>query len=179
MLNTERLLLRPFLMDDSAALQRLAGAREVALNTLLIPHPYPDGAAEEWIEAQSERAEEHRALAITLRETSELVGVIGMVITPEHRRGELGYWIGTPYWNRGYASESARAMLARAFTTLALERVFAMVFSRNPSSGRVLEKIGMRREGLLRQHVIKWDERVDVEIWGMLRTEWEARSSGD
>lgn len=176
MLTTDRLLLRPFTMEDAGPLQRLAGAREVALNTLMIPHPYPDGAAEEWIRGQGERAEGNRTFAISLESTGELLGAIGLVVTPEHRRAELGYWIGTPYWNRGYASEAAAAVVSWAFNSLGMDRIVAMVFARNPASGRILAKIGMRREGLLRQHVIKWDERVDVEIWGILRTEWESRA---
>lgn len=175
MLETERLILRPFAITDATDVQRLAGAREVALNTMLIPHPYPDGAAEEWIRGQDGKAAPERVLAITLRTTGELLGAIGLRVNPEHQRAELGYWIGVPYWGRGYASEAGKAMLAWGFGTLGLELIFAMPFTRNPASGRVLAHLGMQHEGSLRKHVVKWDERVDVELWGILREEWKVR----
>ena len=178
MLKTERLLLRPFTIADAEDLQRLAGDREVARTTLLIPHPYPDGAAEEWIQFQSEKLEHQRPFAITLGQSGELIGAIGLVVDSAHRRAEMGYWIGVPYWNRGYASEAAAAIVGWGFEALELERVFAMHFSGNAASGRVLAKLGMTHEGSLRQHAIKWDQRVDVEMWGILREEWVARANG-
>jgi RimJ/RimL family protein N-acetyltransferase len=169
-LATERLILRPPELADAPAVQRLAGAREVALNTLHIPHPYPDGAAEAWIGRNPN--ENELRFAITPRDSGELAGVIGLIVNRDHLRAEIGYWIGVPYWGRGYAAEAGRAVVRYAFGELGLNRVYAEVFSRNPASARVLQKIGMRHEGTHRAHIVKWGEAVDVEMYGVLRGEW-------
>lgn len=169
-LATDRLLLRPFVPDDAPAVQRLASAYEIAENTLLIPHPYPEGAAAAWIARPKEA--NHYLFAITLREGGDVIGAIALEAKPEHGRGEIGYWVGTPYWNRGYVTEAARAVLGFGFESLGLHRIFAMHFSRNPSSGRVMQKLGMKHEGTLREHEKKWDVFVDCEVYGILHTEW-------
>jgi ribosomal-protein-alanine N-acetyltransferase len=167
-LATERLLLRPFTLDDAPAVQRLASAYEIAENTLLIPHPYPEGAAAEWI-AKPKPPDNH-VFAITL--SGEVIGAIGLEVQPEHDRGEIGYWIGLPYWNRGYATEAVRAVAGWGFESLRLHRIFAQHFTRNAASGRVMQKAGMRHEGSLRQHDKKWNAYLDVEVYGILDNEW-------
>jgi RimJ/RimL family protein N-acetyltransferase len=169
-LATERLILRPFELSDAPAVQQLAGAREIAATTLLIPHPYPDGAAEEWISAQPQPGNHN--FAVTLRESAELVGAVGLREQREHQRGEIGYWIGVPYWNRGYATEASIAVMEYGFGSLRLNRIFAFHFASNRSSGRVMEKAGMRHEGALRQHVMKWGEPLDIEVYGAIRADW-------
>ena len=173
-LKTKRLLLRPPTMDDAPSIQQLVSAHEIALNTLLIPHPYPEGGAAEWLSRQGKNPNDH-TFAITLRKRRDLIGAIGLEVKPEHDRGEIGYWIGVPYWGLGYMTEAARAVVGWAFEELALNRIFAQHFTRNPASGRVLQKIGMRHEGTLRQHNKKWDEYLDVEVYGIVRSEWPAR----
>jgi RimJ/RimL family protein N-acetyltransferase len=105
---------------------------------------------------------------------AQLAGAIGLVIDRANDRAELGYWIGVPFWGRGYATEAGRAIVRFAFEEQALHRVFAQVFTRNPASARVLQKIGMRYEGILRQHLKKWDEYVDVECYGLLRDDFDS-----
>lgn len=168
-LATERLLLRPFTLDDAPAVQRLVSAYEIAENTLLIPHPYPEGAAAEWISKLGTKPDNH-VFAIVL--AGDVVGAIGMEVQREHDRGEIGYWIGVPYWGRGYMTEALRGVLGWAFESLRLHRVFAVHFTRNPASGRVMQKAGMRHEGLLRQHDKKWDAYLDVEVYGILDSDW-------
>jgi len=170
-LRTERLMLRPFVIADAPLIQQLAGAREVALNTQMIPHPYPDGAAEEWIASQAEKNEQG---SITFAiDDGRLVGGIGLRVQREFERAEAGYWLGVPYWGRGYVSEALGAIIRYGFDDLKLNRIYAGYFSRNAASGRVMEKNGMKREGVLRQHVRKWDEYVDLVYYGILREEWE------
>jgi [ribosomal protein S5]-alanine N-acetyltransferase len=154
--------------------QVLAGDRAVAATTKNIPHPYEDGMAEKWIGSHQERFDDCKeaVFAITLRAKGELFGAIGLTLNLEQERAELGYWIGKPYWNRGYCTEAASAVLHYAFTGLRLNRVHAHHFSNNPASGRVMQKVGMRHEGHLRQHVKKWGEFLDVEAYGILRSEF-------
>lgn len=174
-LTTRRLALRGLRLGDAARIRRLAGDRAVAENTLRIPHPYEEGMAKQWIREQKERYEEGREVtfAIVPRRGKGLIGMIGLVLTEKHSRGELGYWIGKPYWSRGYATEAAEAVLRYGFETLRLHRIWAGHFGRNPASGRVLEKIGMTYEGTRRQHVLKWGKFEDLVGYGMLRTDFE------
>lgn len=169
-LRTERLTLRPFTQADAPAVQKLAGAYEVALNTLLIPHPYPDGAAEAWIATHEEDWRENRIHHFAL-DDGELVGATGLIMK-EPGIAEIGYWIGVPFWNRGYASESSRELLRYGFEECDLRRIFAGHYVRNGASGRVMQKIGMKYEGTLRQHVLKWGEYLDIAFYGILRDEY-------
>ena len=170
-LTTERLILRPCVAEDADAIQRLVSDVEIARNTLNIPHPYPEGAAAQWIAKHAES--EEIVFAIVTRDTNELAGVIGLV-PKEHNRGEIGYWVGVPYWGRGYATEATRAIIRYGFEERGMNRIEAMHFSRNPASGRVMQKAGMEHEGTHRQAIFKWDEYLDAERYAILRREWAA-----
>jgi RimJ/RimL family protein N-acetyltransferase len=176
-LRTERLLLRGFTLADAPRVQELAGAREVASTTLTMPHPYEDGMAEAWIQghAAAWEARERLSLAVT-SQADGLIGVTGLSLKPMHRHAEIGYWIGVPYWNRGFATEAAAAVLAYGFGQLGLHRIVGRHFARNPASGGVLRKLGMRHEGTLREHVWKWDRFEDLECYAILEDEWRGRS---
>jgi ribosomal-protein-alanine N-acetyltransferase len=177
-LQTHRLVLRPVVPADAMQIEALAGAREIADGTLTIPHPYPPGAAQQWMLAQDADHQKNGSivLAITTRETGMLCGTIGLHVDPKHRRAELGYWIGVPYWNRGYVTEAARVVMQYGFETLGLRRIYAMHYTSNPASGRVLQKLGMRYEGCLRQHIHKWEEFRDLEVYGILAEEWDTET---
>ncbi len=175
-IESERLRLRFLEKGDAKEVQRLAGDHAIADTTCRIPHPYEDGVAEEWIARQEAEREEGTSLnfAITHKESGELLGVIGLMGIVEGHKAELGYWIGKAFWGKGYASEAGGAVRDDAFVRFRLERLFAQILARNPASGRVLEKIGMQQEGLLRGHVQKWGLAEDVIYFGLMRAEWEA-----
>ena len=147
LIETERLRLRPFTADDADTVQRLAADAEVAAGTARIPHPYPEGAAAAWIATHAEDLAAGRAAswAITVAGGGDLVGSGGLTLEEAPARAYLGYWIGRPYWGRGYATEAAAAVVAHGFEALGLAKVTAHHFLENPASGRVLEKIGLRR----------------------------------
>jgi ribosomal-protein-alanine N-acetyltransferase len=157
-------------LSDAARVQTLAGDADIASTTLHVPHPYSDGVAEQWIESHPEKFKTGEIIfAIVLKPDSILIGAIGLVTNADHENAELGYWIGKPYWNHGYGTEAAHAVVDYAFGTLRLRRVFAQHFTRNVASGHVLKKVGMKHEGRQRQHVKKWGRFEDVEIYGILR----------
>ncbi len=172
---TDRLRLRPFEASDIEAIRELAGDVEVARNTLNIPHPYEEAHARSWVASHRGQLEREEAVtyAITLREEGTVVGAVGLILDPANERAELGYWIGRSYWGRGYATEAAREVVGWGFRTLGLHRVHASHFPRNPASGRILRKLGMRHEGRLREHVRKWGEYLDLEWFGVLRSEFD------
>jgi RimJ/RimL family protein N-acetyltransferase len=172
-LTTERLLLRPFTLADAPEVKRLAGDRKIAKTTLNIPHPYEDGMAEEWISSHPEQFKtgEGVVFAITLRSDGMLVGAVGLAINQRFDRAELGYWIGASYWNQGYCTEAAKAVLLYAFEELGVNRVQATHLTRNSASRRVMQKLGMQHEGRLRQYVKKWDIYEDLEMYSILKDE--------
>ncbi|HKY32629.1 MAG TPA: GNAT family N-acetyltransferase [Candidatus Polarisedimenticolia bacterium] len=169
-LATRRLLLRPFAPADADDVERLAGDRAIADTTLRIPHPYPRGAAMAWIEALAPCWEERKAVVFAVTEAAggALAGAAGLELTPEHRRAELGYWIGVPFWNLGYATEAALAVMRFGFGTLGLHRIQARAMARNPASIRVLEKLGMTREGVQRGFMFKWGLPEDMVLYAVL-----------
>lgn len=173
-LKTERLVLRPFALADAPLIQILAGDKDVASTTRLLPHPYPDGLAEKWIASLPARYQQGDGVsfAIALREGA-LIGSIGLLLSLADHHAEIGYWIGKPYWNSGYCTEAAAAVLQFAFDTLDLERVFAKYMGKNPASGRVMAKLGMTQEGILRHHRCKWGQFEDLVVCGILRNEWQ------
>ena len=147
-LHTERLILRSFTFEDAADVQHLANDPDMASTTDEIEYPYEDGEAEKWIQwcqkcfANGERLN----FAVTLRTDGTLIGTVGLVfrIHLPYNDAELGYWIGKSYWNRGYCTEAANAVVAYGFSEHNVDLIYAYYFKRNPASGRVLEKIGMR-----------------------------------
>ena len=171
---TERLILRPFRLDDAPELQRLIGDRDIAATTLNIPHPYENGMAEEWIGKHQERFDkgEGVSFAITHREEGFFIGGMGLHINKEHENAELGYWVGKPYWNKGYCTEAAQAVVRYGFEVLGLNRIHVAHMRRNPASGKVMQKIGMKHEGCSRQHIKKWGKFEDIESYGILRGEY-------
>ncbi|MCE0521370.1 MAG: GNAT family N-acetyltransferase [Methylacidiphilales bacterium] len=169
-LETERLFLRPLALSDAKELQSLAGDFTIADTTLNIAHPYPDGLAEEWISTHPAKyeQEESATFAITLKDGGNLIGVVGLISTKRFRRGELGYWITKQFWNQGYATEAARSVVQFGFSQLVLHKIEATHLSRNPASGKVMKKLGFVQEGILRDHIIKWDRFEDLVTYGLI-----------
>ena len=170
-LQTERLRIRPYSEADIPDLLPLISAREVAATTLRIAHPYTEQDA--WAFLELAKEPDKLWLAITLRTDGRQIGGIGLRIHREHQHAELGYWLGVPYWGQGYATEAAREVLHYGFEDLGLHRIFASHFKHNPTSGKILRKLGMRYEGCQREHLLKWDRIIDSELYGILRREWQ------
>lgn len=168
-LHTERLVLRPFEPADADVVQREVSRVEIA-RMMAIPHPYPAGAAAEWIAT----TKPGRDFAVESHETAELVGAITLNRHEQHRRAELGYWCVLAHWSRGYMTEAVRAVIDHGFRELALHRVHAQCYGDNPASRRVLEKAGMTYEGSLRQHSFRLGRFADKLQFGILRSEWLA-----
>jgi len=170
-LRTERLLLRPFSLVDAPDVMRLAGDHRVYETTLLIPYPYGEGIAESWISThQAVFYEERGAVFAICLANGSLIGAISLNRAGPFNRAELGYWIAPEYWNCGYCTEAAKAVLNYGFTELGYHKISARHFLENQSSGRVMQKAGMVREGVLRDEVIKEGRFVTVVLYGILRS---------
>jgi [ribosomal protein S5]-alanine N-acetyltransferase len=173
-LRTTRLVLRPLDEADASEIARLCADKAIAAGTLTIPHPYTLEDARKWLAMDRERSRDGRSLVwgITELEGGVLAGTVGLNPDPAHDRAELGYWIGVAFWGRGYASEAAERVLEYALAEAGLNRVYASHYPWNVASGRVLEKVGMRREGVLKQHIKKWGKYEDAVFYGLTRDEY-------
>ncbi|MFC2038342.1 GNAT family N-acetyltransferase [Chloroflexota bacterium] len=175
-IETDRLILRPFELDDAPVIRRFIGDWDVSNTLQNVPYPYEDGMAETWIKTSDERFKRGESLnfAITHQGHGKLIGSIGISIDGKNERGELGYWIGKPYWGNGYCSEAALEVVKYGFQGLELNRIYAMHMTRNPASGRVMQKIGMVHEGRLRQHAKVHGIFEDYDLYGILGSEYMA-----
>ena len=146
-LHTERLILRSFTLEDADDVQRLTSNPDVASTTDVMEQPCEDETAEEWIQWCHKEFEKRTIanFAITFRTNGTLIGMVGLVFRNHlpYNDAALGYWIGKPYWNCGYATEAAKVMLAYGFREHDLNLIYAEYDERNPASGRVMQKIGM------------------------------------
>jgi [ribosomal protein S5]-alanine N-acetyltransferase len=156
-LETPRLILRPWRLDDETAFAALSNDPEIADFTLSYVHPQPDGWAKTRLERSIDSFQngKHYSFAVCSRESLEVIADCSISFEERHRRGEMGYWCGAPFRGRGFMTEAARALLMFGFGQLGLHRVQASHFPRNPASARILKKIGMRHEGVLRGYVQK------------------------
>lgn len=172
-ITTERLKLRMFEKKDAETVQRLCNNYNIYKNTLFIPYPYTIEHALTWMQNHREHfdADKGYEFAITDKATGEIFGAIGLTHDHRYHNGELGYWIGEAFWGKGYATEAAKALVQFAFLEKNFHKVYARHFGSNPSSGRVIEKTGMTREGHLRDHVMKDDRYEDLYYYGILQKE--------
>ncbi|MEM8642520.1 MAG: GNAT family protein [Cyanobacteria bacterium P01_G01_bin.54] len=182
-LKTQRLVLRPFTLADAPTVQKLGSAYDVASKTLSMPHPYPDGMAEAWI-APHEPDWDNKTwitLALTLKkddtEPQEIMGAVSLKLCLIHQRAGLAYWLGMPYWNQGYMTEAAYALVKYGFEELNLNRIEAGHHRSNPASGRVMQKIGMQHEGINRQYILRFGKFEDRVMYGLLASDWKKKES--
>ena len=166
-IETNRLTLRRFTLNDVGDIQRMAGDRKVSIMTEAIPYPYKDGMAEDWINTHDQLWSKRTGapFAVELKSNSMLIGCVGLSITPQHKRAALGYWIGFEHWGNGYCTEAGQALLNYGFSTLALKRIEAIHLTKNPASGAVMKKLGMRHEGTMKSYVLRDGLHEDMELY--------------
>ena len=174
-LETSRLLLPALGEHHWQRFLEVAGERAIADTTISIPHPLSEAAAREWIARADAESREGRAahFAVTIRPQQDvLVGCVAIkAMDLEHREAELSFWLDGRHAGQGYITEAAGAVVEYAFSELRLNRLCAYHMVRNPASGRVLEKLHFRPEGLLRQRVRKWGVYEDVRLWARLASD--------
>jgi len=177
-LETERLRLRPFMLDDEAAVFALASDPEVARFVRFDAHRTPaETRAFFKLVERHYRLGDPFALAIERREDDRLIGSCGFVSqAPERKSAEIGYWLGKPYWGKGYAAEAAGALVRFGFEQMGLKRVEAKCFLQNRAGQRVIEKLGMKFEGTDRSERIK-GQYPELKLYGISKQEWVASRS--
>ncbi|MBR3762937.1 MAG: GNAT family N-acetyltransferase [Clostridia bacterium] len=178
---TPRLLLRRMTLRDASDMYAYSRDEEVARHVLWTAHTsiWETKAYIRWV-MQQYRLGAPSSWCIVDKAGGHVVGTIGfMTWQPDNATVEVGYSLSRSHWNRGFMTEALTAVLQECFTTLRLHRVEAQHFSANPASGRVMAKCGMTHEGTLRRRICNKGEFMDVEMWGILRADWEARHTAE
>jgi RimJ/RimL family protein N-acetyltransferase len=143
-LETARLVLRAPRLGDAKAIAALANDRHIAENTARIPHPYKLADAKDWVGGANKNPSEEQYV-ITLADGT-LIGACGIEHSDE--APSIGYWLGQPFWRKGFATEAVRALIDHAFGDLAHEELHASARVTNPASRHVLEKCGFQWTGV-------------------------------
>ena len=180
-IRTARLLLREFTEDDFDAVHEYAADPKVARFMEWGPNSEDETRAymARTFAAQAQWPRDAVNLAAEHLGERKLIGSIRLAVTDEaNRTGDIGYSFHSGYWRRGLCTEAARAMLAVAFGTLGLHRVFAECDIENRGSYGVMEKLGMRREGHIRQGKLVKGEWRDRFVYAILADEFERARAG-
>lgn len=161
--------LRPLRKQDAPALARHADNRKVATHLRdRFPSPYTVDDAVRFLEYADQTPDECVA---GIEVAGEAAGVIGLQLRQDVERcsAELGYWIGEPFWGRGIMTAAIPCFTAWAMPRFGLTRIYAEIFADNPASGRVLEKCGFERIGVLRKAAIKHERHHDYVLYDLVR----------
>lgn len=152
-IKTERLVLRPITLGDAPEFARLAGDFDIAKMTGSIPSPFPVISAEirTMMFEMAWRQGTEYSYAIS-KAGGDLMGELSLFRRKGAESFELGYWIGKPYWGHGYMTEACSALIACAEEHLGVTTLVAGVFSDNPGSVRILEKLGFTNTGVINQY---------------------------
>lgn len=178
-LRTERLVLRPWRESDIDALIAINDDPEVEANTSSVTLPYTREKAIEAFEKFARMTSDGTGVLRAWCLAGEDVprGGVGLMMNPKDNHAELGYSTARTHRRGGYTTEACAAMLGWGFEDMRLHRVFARHFTYNPASERVMDKLGMRFEGVQREHGKKGDAYVDLCCHAILGREWrEART---
>ena len=177
---TPRLILRPAELKDSEDIIKNINNLNVSKWLLVVPYPYKKKDALEWIKREREKSakkpKEKYGFVIELKSEHKVIGGIGINHLDSYQgTATIGYWLGESYWRQGYGSEALKSILYFGFKKLKLRRLEAGVFVGNPSSGKLLEKYGFKREGIKRKALrSKSDGKIyDEIIYSILSSEYK------
>jgi len=177
-LETERLFLRAPKLDDAKVIARLANNRKIAVMTAMLPHPYSVEDARGWIESLGNESDGWTFAITAKSEGGAVIGACGYGNRCDNfvEEPEIGYWIGEPYWGRGYATEAVRAVIDHVFSVTDLDALSAGCRVTNLASRRVIEKCGFQWTGAALFRVralgasVPADRfRLERRIWSSLR----------
>jgi ribosomal-protein-alanine N-acetyltransferase len=170
-IDTKRLQLRRLSLADAAAIFDYAQDPAVSQYTCWTPHRSIDDSAV-FLNSVAEQYEHDRLIhwGIVLRGEDKLIGTCGFVHWhPAHARAEIGYALARPYWRKGYMTEAVRAAIAFGFHVMMLNRIEALCMPENLASSRVLEKVGMQFEGVLREYAFVKGIYLDLKLYAILK----------
>ena len=175
-IETKRLVLRPFVFSDAEAIFAYAKNPNFSRYLDLVPQPYSLKNAEQFIaQCILQKQEDGATRAITMGAQNIPIGAVSIRFKNEELTlAELGWSIGETYWGNGLTTEAVAAFLHAAFTHFPkLHKIYAKSDLRNVGSWRLMEKVHMQREALMRQHAVRRGEWTDQVWYATLRSEWE------
>lgn len=159
--------IRPWQLSDKESLLRHANNYKIWINLRdYFPHPYTGADADSWLSfARQQQPATNFALAVG----TEAVGGMGLMLHEDVERtsAEVGYWLGEAYWGQGISTAALSLFTRWAMANFSLTRLYALPFSHNQASIRVLQKVGYRQEGVLRRSAIKHGRVVNQELWAI------------
>lgn len=168
-IDTERLILSQLEEKDIPFIVEFLQHRIFSDLTSNIPYPYTEEDATFWLKMSKDAFENKTGFTFGIRnKEGQLIGAIGLHDRDDDK-AELGYWIGIPYWNKGYVTEAAKAIVNFGFEELELNKIYATHLIHNPASGKIMEKIGMEKEALLKQHVKHDTEYFDLVMYSIFK----------
>jgi len=175
-LTSQRLVLRPHTPQNFERLHRWKNDREILELSADSVEPSSEEKTRRSLERWMQPSEDIIHFAIHRQDSDELIGFLLIaLIEREHRRCKIGLVIGEKgQWGQGYGTEAVACAVDFCFRELEMNRIGAEAYATNPRSVRLLEKVGFRREGVMREHYLIQGRRVDEIIYGLLRHEWEA-----
>jgi RimJ/RimL family protein N-acetyltransferase len=177
-IQSERLLLRRFEFADIPDLLEFVAHPSVANEVQQMGSSEAD--IQDYINLQNnlQPFEPHQVFDLGIQRLADrkMIGIVTTIIK-HHRKAEIGYGLGIAHRGRGYATEAARALIDICFTKLGLHRVQAIASSGNPASVRVLERLGMKPEGRLREANMRDGKWCDLLYFGMLEDEWQSKQA--
>jgi RimJ/RimL family protein N-acetyltransferase len=177
-IETARLWLTQLHTGDIPRIVQLAANPRVSDYTLNLPFPYAEKDAIYWLNLahQGFKNGTHFIFAIRPKPENALIGGIGLTVEQRFNRAEVGYWLGEPYWNQGYATEATAAIIRFGFQSLGLNKVTSSYLGENPASGRVMQKCGMTREGELKEHICKGATYHTLILYGLTKSDYQKRN---
>ena len=163
--------LRAWTLEDAPALAKLINNKKVQDNLRDgLPFPYGEEDAKAFLSAVL-ASDPDQNLAFAIEADGELIGSISATrcANIHFRTAELGYYLGEPYWGKGFATEAVRQICDYIYRNTDIIRIFAEPFAYNTASCRVLEKAGFQLEGLLRSNAVKNGRILDMKMYARIR----------
>lgn len=178
-LHGKRIRLSPWKASDAKVLAELCNDKTIH-NFTGVPYPYTIKHARDFIKKSRKKlkAQSGFAFAIVLKEINKPVGCVDLIeISKRHRRGEIGYWLGRHYRQKGYMGEALQIMLKFCFNRLKLNRVEITCAKENFASKRTIENSGAKFEGMLRKRNFSGNKFHDVMMYGLLKDEFKLKKA--
>ena len=172
---TERLFIREYRKTDIDSFLKVIRQPGIYATTYGIPQGYSRFRAEWWLKTIKENMRSNIAyeFGVFMRKTGRYIGNVGLInVSFEHNRADISYYIDKDYMNNGYATEAAQEMLKYGFEKFGFNKIQGVCMSCNPASRRVMEKIGMKFEGTLRQDLLKDGIYYDIDRLSILKSEY-------
>ncbi|WP_208979350.1 GNAT family N-acetyltransferase [Pseudovibrio axinellae] len=175
--DTARLVIDRARKDDLADILFLANNRRIAEKLASMPHPFTYEDAKALVKRSEVLLQSQATFAIRMKNTGRFIGAIGFnPLAEDFGAVHLGYWVGEPFWNQGYATEAVKSVIEFAFADAGIRELSASCRVSNPASQHILTKCGFKQDGTTKLHSLGAKAMVDATRLTLTRTQWIANS---